>query len=77
MFTVTVSVKGELGWRLGGGGFNGGGGLRVYREEALESRHKSVKRGGLNYFLGQAVPILECSGQDGRTSVPEGRAPVP
>ena len=65
---------GGRGVQWGGGG---GGVLRVYREEALESRHKSVKRGSLNYFLGQAVLILDCSGQEGRTSVPEGRAPVP
>ena len=40
-------------------GKGGVGVARVYREEALDA---NVKRGGLNYFLGQAVSIVDCSG---------------
>ena len=56
----SLSVQGKLGW----GGWGEGGELIWFilllslKEEALDT---SVKGDGLNYFLGQAVPIFDCS----------------
>ena len=54
-------------WGAGGEGAIGEGEEEVRGFKGR--RCQSVKRGGLKYLLGQALPILDCSGQEGSAPV--------